>query len=117
MKAINVIKSVAVAAMVCVSVAASADSKTKVYMNSYLRPSMAVVSVVPGTESEVYKMEVTDAEGSMVYLTKRMSDVDANQFLLDIRNLKDGDYKMTFYSKDGSTVSHAFRVDGKKVVR
>lgn len=116
MKAINVMKAVAVVAMASVAAVASAESKTKVFVSSYMKPNYAVVSVVPTEESCVYKMEVTDRAGSMIYVSKRLEDISASQFLLDVRNLHDGEYTVSFYSKDG-VVTKNFSISNNKVVR
>lgn len=119
MKKFNAIKSMAVAAMVCMSAAAAvaAPKTTKVYLNSYLRPNYAVVSVVPSENNTVCRMEVTSEDGSIVYLSKRLNDHKSVQYLLDIAKLHDGVYNINFTSRKGDSVSKTFVVYKGVVVR
>lgn len=118
MKMINSLKTVAAVAALFTAVVANAEPKAKVYVNSYMKPNYAVVSVVPQqTNDAITKMEVTDETGNIVYVTKRIANVKSAQYLLDIAKLSDGVYNVNFTFSDMTEVSKVFVVEGNTVVK
>ena len=105
--------------MVMTSVAAGAAPKAKarVYVNSYMKPNYAIVSVDATENNAISELEVTDESGRMVYVTKKTAPVKAAQYLLDIAKLKDGVYNVNFSFKKGESASKTFVIRDNKVVR
>ncbi len=119
MKLINSLKTVAAVAALFTAVVANAEpeAKAKVFVNSYMKPNYAVVSVVPQSGDAITKMEVTDETGNIVYVTKRIANVKSAQYLLDIAKLSDGVYNVNFTFSDMSEVSKIFVVESNTVVK
>ena len=111
------IKTFAIAALFAFAAAPlMAAPSAKVYINSLVvKPHVAVVSVV-GSNS-IKNMEVTSENGSVSYLSKRLSDVNSAQYLLDIASLKDGVYNVNFEFANGDVISKLFVVRDGKVVK
>ena len=119
MKLTNAIKTIAAVAALFTAVVANAEPepKAKVYVNSYMKPNYAVVSVVPQQGDAITKMEVTDETGNIVYVTKRIANVKSAQYLLNIAKLNDGVYTVNFTFSNQTEVSKLFVVEDNTVVR
>lgn len=120
MKTLASFKGMAVAAMMTVATIAAVagpKAKAKVFVNSYVRPNYAVVSAVPSDDDVITKMEVTNDNGTIVYVTKRIANVKSAQYLLNIAKLEDGVYTVNFNFAKSGVVSKTFVVDNNVVVK
>lgn len=109
----SILKSAAVAALVLSAV--SVEAKSKIAINRYLKTNYAVISVL-SPETDVFRIEIMDYSGNVVYSSERVKDNSSFHRLYDLSNLSDGTYSVKYYSKAG-TVSEKFEVKESKVVK
>lgn len=88
-------------------------AKGNVFINSYLRTNYAIVSAHYDTD-EAFRVKIIDAQGVVLYSSKRIDASNSYQKLFDLTSFEDGAYSLILSGKN-SHVVEAFKVKDHKL--